>query len=58
MPDIHTHIGSQEKQFVRQGGALATILTNLEMEPYRLKVAGTAGSGKSLFARRFLYREV
>ena len=58
VPDIHTHIGSQEKQFVRQGGALATILTNLEMEPYRLKVAGTAGSGKSLFARRFLDREV
>ena len=57
VPDIHTHIGSQEKQFVRQGGALATILTNLEMQPYRLKVAGTAGSGKSLFARRFLDRE-
>ena len=58
VPDIHTHIGSQEKHFVHQSGALANILTNLEMEPYRLKVAGTAGSGKSLFARRFLDREV
>ena len=54
VPDIHTHIGSQEKHFVHQSGALTNILNNLEMEPYRLKVAGTAGSGKSLFARRFL----
>lgn len=58
VPDIYTHIGSQEKQFVRQSGALADILTNLEMEPFRLKISGTAGSGKSLFARRFLDREV
>jgi len=57
VPDIHMHIGSQEKQFVRQSGPLATILTNLEMEPYRFKVSGTAGSGKSLFASRFLDRE-
>ena len=57
VPDIHTHIGSQKKQFVRQSGALADILANLEMEPYRLKLEGTAGSGKSLFARRFLERE-
>lgn len=58
VPDIHTHIGAQERQFVRQSGALADILTNLEMEPFRLKISGTAGSGKSLFARRFLDREV
>ena len=57
VPDIHAHIGSQEKQFVRQSGALADILTHLEMEPFRLRVAGTAGSGKSLCARRFLDRE-
>ena len=58
VPDIHAHIGSQEKQFVHQSGALADILTHLEMEPFRLRVAGTAGSGKSLCARRFLDREV
>ena len=57
VPDIHAHIGSQEKQFVHQSGALADILTHLEMEPFRLRVAGTAGSGKSLCARRFLDRE-
>lgn len=57
VPDIHAHIGSQEKQFVHQSGALADILTNLEMEPFRLRVAGTAGSGKSLCARRFLDSE-
>ena len=58
VPDIHTHIGSQEKQFVRQGGTLGDILVNLEMEPFRLKISGVAGSGKSLFARKFLDREV
>lgn len=58
VPDIHTHIDSQEKQFVQQSDALADILTNHEMEPYRLRILGTAGSGKSLFARRFLDREV
>ncbi len=58
VPDIHTHIGSQEKQFVRQSGALADILTNLEMKPFRLRISGVAGSGKSLFARRFLDSEV
>ena len=58
VPDIHTHMGSQKKHFVQQSGALADILTNLEMEPFRLRVLGTAGSGKSLFARRFLDREV
>ena len=57
VPDIHAHIGSQEKQFVHQSGALADILTHLEMEPFRFKLAGTAGSGKSLFASRFLDRE-
>ena len=57
VPDIHSHIGSQEKHFVRQSGALADILTHLEMEPFRFKLSGTAGSGKSLFARRFLARE-
>jgi hypothetical protein len=57
VPDIHAHIGSQEKQFVHQSGALADILTHLEMEPFRLRIMGTAGSGKSLCARRFLERE-
>ena len=57
VPDIHTHKKSQERQFVRQTGALADILTNLEMEPFRLRIRGGAGTGKSLFARRFLQRE-
>jgi hypothetical protein len=57
VPDIHAHISSQERHFVRQSGALADILTHLEMEPFRFRLSGTAGSGKSLSARRFLERE-
>jgi hypothetical protein len=56
VPDIHAHIGAQDRQFVRQSGSLASILTSLEMTPYRLKIDGSAGCGKSLFARRFLER--
>ncbi|MCY4263346.1 MAG: ATP-binding domain-containing protein, partial [Gammaproteobacteria bacterium] len=58
VPDIHAYKGSQERQFVRQTGALSDVLTNLEMEPFRLRICGGAGTGKSLFARRFLQREV
>lgn len=32
------------------------MLDNLEMTPFRLRVAGTAGSGKSLMAGQFLAR--
>ncbi len=57
VPDIHSHISAQEKSFVRQTGVLAGILSNLEMSPFRLRVTGTAGSGKSLVARHFFARE-
>ncbi len=56
VPDIHAHIGAQQKGFVRQVGPLASVLTNLEMTPFRLRVTGTAGSGKSLVAREFFAR--
>ncbi len=56
VPDIHAHIGAQQQTFVRQVGSLASILTNLEMQPFRLRVTGTAGSGKSLVAREFFAR--
>jgi len=42
--------------FVRQIGPVATILTSLEMIPFRLRFTGTAGSGKSLVARHFFAR--
>ena len=51
VPDIHAHIDAQETAFVRRVGGLADLLSHLEMEPFRLRVKGTAGCGKSLVAR-------
>lgn len=56
VPDIHAHLSAQERAYVRQTGVLAAILTGLRMTPFRLRVMGTAGSGKSLVARHFFAR--
>ena len=54
VPDIQAHRDSHERSFVRQVGPVASVLTSLEMTPFRLRFTGTAGSGKSLVARHFL----
>ena len=51
VPDIHAHIDVQETAFVRRAGGLAELLSCLEMDPFRLRIRGTAGCGKSLVAR-------
>ena len=56
VPDVHAHVSAQEKRFVRQTGPMVDILGHLEMEPFRLRVSATAGSGKSLMARQFYDR--
>lgn len=56
VPDIQAYRDSQERTFVRQIGPVASILTSLEMTPFRLRFTGTAGSGKSLVARHFYAR--
>ncbi len=58
VPDIHSHIESQEAGFKRHIGEHARILMDLEMQPFRLKITGTAGSGKSQFAREYYDREL
>ena len=53
VPHIHTYRLAQERHFVRYGGGLADLVRNLEMKPFRVRVSGTAGSGKSLLASVF-----
>jgi hypothetical protein len=48
VPSIHAHVAAQERGFARQAGGIASLLANLEMTPFRLRVQGAAGSGKSL----------
>jgi hypothetical protein len=53
VPDIHAHVTAQERHFVRSGGGLIRLVSGLEMHPFRLRVWGTAGSGKTMIARHF-----
>ena len=53
VPDIHAHISSQEKQFVRFSGGLSRVLSSIEMTPLRLRIRGSAGSGKTVAASQF-----
>lgn len=57
-PDIHTHISKQEKIFTRLSSGLVDVIGNLEMTPFRLRVKGAAGSGKSLVAAHIYQRAV
>jgi hypothetical protein len=53
VPDIHAHVSSQERNFTRLSTELVNLLRDLEMQPFRLRVDGTAGAGKTLIARQF-----
>jgi UvrD-like helicase family protein/AAA domain-containing protein/nuclease-like protein len=53
VPDIHAHVSSQDRNFTRLSTELVHLLQGLEMKPFRLRVDGTAGAGKTLVARQF-----
>ena len=53
VPDIHAHVAGQERALARLTGPMLEVVDHLEMSPFRLRVAATAGSGKSLLAARF-----
>ena len=53
VPDIHAHVSAQERNFTRLSGGLVEVLDRIEMDPLRLRVLGTAGSGKTLVAAHF-----
>lgn len=59
VPDIHAHIRSGERALARiPGGGLSGIVLAVDMTPMRLRVRGTAGSGKSVAALACVRREV
>ncbi len=49
-PDPSSMIGSATNMVTRLSGGLATWARRLEFEPFRLRVVGTAGSGKTQLA--------
>jgi hypothetical protein len=50
VPDVSALLGRAEQLVTRLAGGLATWARRLEFEPFRLRVIGTAGSGKTQLA--------
>lgn len=58
VPDVHAHVDGQQRALARLTGPMLEVVDNLEMAPWHLRVAATAGSGKSLLAARFFDQQV
>ncbi len=58
VPDVHAYKEAQEAAYTRLSGGLIEIIDNLEMTPFRLRINGAAGCGKSQAARHFFAKAV
>jgi len=58
VPNVHAFLGAQKKSYTRLTGGLIKIIDNLDMSPFRLKVSGVAGCGKSHLARHFYDKSI
>jgi hypothetical protein len=56
LPDIHAHVGAQQRAFTRMSGEFLRFFEGIEMRDYRLRLCGVAGCGKSLVARHAFER--
>ena len=54
VPDVSALLGRAERLVTRLSGGLATWARRLQFEPFRLRVIGTAGSGKTQLAMAVL----
>lgn len=50
VPDIHARQQRLDERFVQLSQGLVKFIDNLEITPFRLRVVGTAGCGKSMLA--------
>lgn len=56
VPEVHAAVGEAGALYTRLSGGLAQWARNIEFEPFRLRVIGTAGSGKTQLAMA-IYRD-
>jgi Nuclease-related domain len=56
IPDIHAHDLAQGRSFIRLTGGLLRFIDAIEMKPLRLRIRGTAGSGKTVIAAHMFER--
>jgi hypothetical protein len=55
-PDVSTHVTSQDRVYTQLIEGLGDVIEKLELTPFRLRVAGSAGAGKSQLTLRFVDR--
>jgi hypothetical protein len=58
VPDVHAYKEAQARAYTRLSGGLIEVIDNLEVTPFRLRVKGVAGCGKSQAARHFYDKAV
>lgn len=58
VPDIHSRRRRLDERFTRLSEGLVNFIDNLDFSPFRLRVVGTAGCGKSLLASHRYVRSV
>ena len=56
VPDVASYKSSQEKVYRHLLSGLSDVIDNLEFEPFKLRVTGTAGSGKTQVTLAFCDR--
>ena len=56
VPDVASYKSSQEQVYRHLLSGLSDVIDNLEFEPFRLRVTGTAGSGKTQVTLAFFDR--
>ena len=56
VPDVASYKSNQEKVYRQLLSGLSDVIDNLEFEPFRLRVTGTAGSGKTQVTLAFCDR--
>ena len=56
LPAVNSFVQAGQRSYARHSGLVVEILESLSMDPFRLRIRGTAGSGKSLMAQRLFRR--
>jgi hypothetical protein len=58
LPAVSSFVEAGQRNYARHSGLAVEILESLSMNPFRLRVRGAAGCGKSLMAQRMFRRAV
>jgi superfamily I DNA and RNA helicase len=56
VPDVGSYVAAQDRAYVVLTNSLSETISRIEFEPFRLRVLGSAGSGKSQLALDFCER--